>query len=211
MNALIFDVESNGKAKNFKAHMTDLNNWPRITQLAWEIRNVETGDILKQHQSLIFPDGWTIPTVEELTALEEKDPLFFERNNMSTERCMEEGNPIAQQLSILVDAMQICEYIVAHNSAFDVNVVGSEMIRIDMSSEKKLIRICTMESSTKYCNLPGGFRGQAKWPKLEELYFFLFNETFDGAHDALVDVTATGRCFIELIKRGIINLPIPKI
>ena len=57
-----------------------------------------------------------------------------------------------------------------------------------------------MRSSTDYCKLPG--RGFAwKSPKLSELHRFLFDEYFDGAHDALIDVEATGRSFFELVKR----------
>ena len=73
-NILVYDVESNGKALNFKAPMTDLNNWPRITQLAWRVY-ARDSTLIKENQSLIKPDGWTIP-VEE----------FFIENNMSTER-----------------------------------------------------------------------------------------------------------------------------
>lgn len=60
-----------------------------------------------------------------------------------------------------------------------------------------------MRSSTDYCKLQGrGF--SFKPPKLSELHRFLFDEWFDGAHNAIVDVEATMRCLVELIKRGVI-------
>lgn len=206
MNALIFDTETNGTPLNYKAPMSDVNNWPRIAQLGWQKRDVLEDVILKEHQAMIFPDGWTIPTVEELTSVNAKDPHFFERNGMSTQRCKDEGQPIAEQLQLLIEQMNDCQLLVAHNIEFDVNVVGAEMIRLDMSAERKLVRICTMKSSTYYCKLPGGFRGQPKWPRLEELHRILFKKDFDGAHDALSDVRATGNCLIELIKRNVIKL-----
>ena len=41
--------------------------------------------------------------------------------------------------------------------------------------------------------------------ELEELYQSLFREPIKGAHDALIDVEATVRCFNELRSRGEIN------
>ncbi len=60
--------------------------------------------------------------------------------------------------------------------------------------------VCTMKSSTDHCKLQGrGF--SFKPPKLAELHRFLFGEYFEGAHDAMIDVEATMRCFLELVKR----------
>lgn len=65
---------------------------------------------------------------------------------------------------------------------------------------------CTMKDKAivKFCGLKNK-DNRPKWPKLIELYQILFNEEFDGAHDAFADITATARCYFELIKRGIIE------
>jgi hypothetical protein len=34
----------------------------------------------------------------------------------------------------------------------------------------------------------------------------LFGEYFEGAHDAMIDVEATMRCFLELAKRWVIQV-----
>jgi hypothetical protein len=34
MNYLIFDTETTGTPKNYKAPMKDIENWPRVIQLA---------------------------------------------------------------------------------------------------------------------------------------------------------------------------------
>ena len=57
-----------------------------------------------------------------------------------------------------------------------------------------------MKESMDFCQLPGQF-GDYKWPKLQELHIKLFNKGFENAHDALVDVEATARCFFEMMKR----------
>lgn len=192
---MVCDVESNGKAKNFKAPMTDLNNWPRISQLAWQIYSRD-GTLLKERQSIIQPDGWTIP-VEE----------FFIENNMSTERCEQEGVSLPWLFGEFLSDFNECSVIVCHNIAFDKNVIGAELLRYDMRPIKRNYTwICTMLSSVDFCQLPGNY-GSFKWPTLIELHQKLFNKGFDSAHDALGDVKACADCLFELIKRGVITLP----
>ena len=98
------------------------------------------------------------------------------------------------------------DLLVAHNIVFDLRMIKLLFARNDFKASKeyldKISHYCTMKKSTNLCKLPGkyGF----KWPKLAELYKFLFNEELKGAHDALVDIKATMRCYFELINvRGI--------
>ncbi len=196
MNATIFDSETTGKPINYKGLMSDVDNWPRVSQLAWQKINVETGDVLNEKEFIIFPDGWTIPTEK-----------FFIDNNMSTERCLAEGKPIAEVLNLFIDDLNDSQVLVAHNMAFDLNVVGAEMIRLQVKADHVLKKVCTMEFATDYCQLPGQY-GKYKWPKLLELHQKLFKEDFTGAHDALFDVKACSKCFIEMVRIGIIDLDI---
>lgn len=195
MNIIFFDTETNGKPKRYNASMADVNNWPRVTQLAWLIAESETGEAVLSHQSLITPDGWTIPKEE-----------FFIKNNMSTERCEANGKPLTEIIELFNSHIDLhaVDIIVAHNMDFDINVLGAEMIRIKVKPNRKLKRICTMQNSTDLCQLPGQYG--YKWPRLEELYQFLFNGKFGGAHDALNDVHACKECFFELVKRGVVKL-----
>ena len=57
-----------------------------------------------------------------------------------------------------------------------------------------------MKSTTNLCNIQGKYG--PKWPKLEELYNYLFNKNFQGAHRAINDVKACAECFIQLKKTG---------
>lgn len=205
MNAVIVDVESNGKPKNFKASMKDVDNWCRVAQLAFQKVSIETGQVLQEYETMIKPDGWTIPTVEELQAAGEKNPYFFVENNMSTERCEFDGIPITEALSVLIDALNDSEYVVAHNLNFDYNVIGAEMIRANMRADKRMKQICTMEAATDYCKLPGRY-GNYKWPSLMETHVKLFDCEFTGNHDALDDVRACAKCLLELIRLQVINI-----
>lgn len=191
---LVFDTETNGKPRNYKAPMQDLDNWPRITQLAWALYG-QGGVLFSSASSLVKPDGWEVPTEQ-----------FFIDNNMSTERCEKEGLPLSYLLDHFLSDLNKCEFLIAHNISFDYNVLGAELLRKGMKSGKKVSPICTMKSSTSFCKLPGLFGGH-KWPKLEELHEVLFGVKPEGSHDALYDVEVTARCFFELKRLDVIKLP----
>lgn len=193
MNILFIDCETTGKPIDYKASYEDVNNWPRVTQLAWNLSDQE-GNTIAQRQHLIKPDGWEIPKEQ-----------FFIDNNMSTERCDEEGWPIVGELEALLFAKNDADVLVAHNLAFDHRVIWAEFLRNGLEPKRGMHKICTMMKSTNFCKLPGT-RGY-KWPKLTELHNILFAKDFEGAHDALADVLAMKDCFFELIRLGVITLP----
>ncbi len=197
MNILFFDVETTGKPKVYNASYEDVDNWPRVTQLAWMLCN-DQGEVLDQRQNLISPDGWEVPTEQ-----------FFIDNNMSTERCAAEGFPIWNELNLLMEAKQKADVLAAHNLSFDHRVVWAEFIRAGMEPKRGMHKICTMMKSTKFCALPNpkGY-GAPKWPKLEELHRKLFDKDFDGAHDAMSDVIALKDSFFELLRLNVIELPV---
>lgn len=172
--------------------MTTVDNWPRVIQLAWQVCNMQ-GEVISENKHLITPNGWTIP--------KEK---FWIDNGYSTESNLAKGIPMETILPSFLKDYEGSEYMIAHNIAFDYPVLGAELLRYNMRANKSLPRLCTMQSSIDLCRLPGKFG--FKFPKLEELHHFLFNEGFDGAHDAMADVNACRRCFFELVNKGIINI-----
>lgn len=193
---LVFDTETTGLPKNWGAPATDVNNWPRIIQLGFILFDEDGNDLIKFNE-LIKPDGWVMPTDK-----------FWIENGFTHQENMEKGIPIALALRALQDALKQAHYKVAHNIRFDNNIVLAEMYRLGMTHQLFQFKkgICTMTRSTKLCNIPKSHGGGNKWPKLVELHKYLFNEDFDGAHDAFADVSATKRCLLELIKRRHINV-----
>lgn len=190
---LIFDTETTGLPKNWKAPMTDLNNWPRVIQLAWIICN-DKGEITDEHKYLIMPDGWEVPMQK-----------FWIDNGYSTAECAAKGRPLPEILEKFILDHDRSSFLISHNMSYDYNVLGAEMIRYKIRAKERLVRICTKESGTDFCDLPRVY-GKPKWPKLSELHQKLFGEGFDDAHDALADVKATGRCFFGLKERGLIKI-----
>ncbi|PIU18402.1 MAG: 3'-5' exonuclease [Elusimicrobia bacterium CG08_land_8_20_14_0_20_59_10] len=188
---LFFDTETTGLPKNWKAPITDLDNWPRMIQLAYLLSD-GLGNRLAGGDYIIKPVGFTIP--EDAAKI----------HGISTERALKEGKDLGDVLREFQAAVGRAERLIAHNISFDEKIVGAEFLRNGMPDSlpaKK--KICTMHSSTEYCALPGpyGF----KWPKLEELHRKLFRAGFDGAHNAAADIAATVKCFWELKRLGVIK------
>lgn len=199
-----FDVESDGLPLNWKAPIVDVDNWPRVIQLAWTVTDFD-GNVLIQKEVLIQPNGWEVPTGQ-----------FWIDHGFNTAKSMEEGVPISEVLTEFLKDMEDCQFLVSHNMDFDFKVVGAEMIRLGMKSEHVLKKICTKETSTSFCKIP--FSGKMdkrpwiqqkyKWPKLSELHIKLFGKDFEDAHSAGGDVLALKNCFFELLRLGVIKLDI---
>ncbi|WP_198935449.1 hypothetical protein [Chlorobium sp. KB01] len=57
---LFFDTESTGLPRNWKAPVTDLNNWPRLVQLAY-LSFDGGGNQTGSGNYIVRPDGFSIP------------------------------------------------------------------------------------------------------------------------------------------------------
>ena len=191
MRILFFDTETTGLPKDWKAPVEQLDNWPRLVQIAWQVFNQE-GDLLEEHEYIIKPVGFIIPL--EASAV----------HKITTEKALETGVDLLAILKVFSSSVKSCGLLVAHNYSYDYNIMGSELLRNGLENTlKNKEHICTKSASTDFCKIstPNGY----KWPKLEELYDILFDETFN-AHNALDDIRATARCFWELQKKNIIKI-----
>jgi len=188
---LIFDTETTGLPRSYNAPMSDLDNWPRLVQLAWQLHDAR-GKLLSSKNYIIRPEGFTIPYNAEKV------------HGISTKRAAEEGHPLQEILQVFREDVAQAKYLVGHNIGFDIHVVGSEFLRaaLVMPFEGKP-ELDTKDISTNYCALPGGKGGKFKWPTLTELHQKLFGVGFGDAHDAAYDVDATARCFFGLINQKI--------
>ncbi len=187
---LFFDTETTGLPNRWGAPVEDVENWPRLVQIAW-LMFEESGKKTGEGNVIIRPDGFIIPLDSSRI------------HGITTERALADGIPIRQALETFRDVIKETNYLVAHNIDFDEKIIGAEFIRAEMQHDfQKKKKICTMKSSVDFCAIPSS-RG-FKWPQLNELHMKLFGEPFKDAHDASVDIAATAKCFWELRKRGVI-------
>ncbi len=185
---LIFDTETTGLPKNWKAPLTDTDNWPRMVQLAWQMHDAK-GNFIEAKNHVVYPDGYTIP--DDVVRV----------HGITTEKAQELGVPLKDVLADFMSDVAKSRFIVGHNVNFDINIVGCELIRMSMPellSGHPLVD--TMEGSKRFCDLRKN--GLLKNPTLTELHIKLFGVRFEEAHNAAADVEATSRCFLELIRVG---------
>ncbi|HUV84631.1 MAG TPA: 3'-5' exonuclease [Methanosarcinales archaeon] len=184
---LFFDTETSGKA-DFKANYKSKQPW--IVQLAMILSTKDS--ILAEVSLIIHSDGRYI----EKGALE-----VHGINTNTTDNC---GVSQKTACFVFLELLLNCNTIVCHNVPFDRLLVAHMLHNSGFSSEADYLMgtdsYCTMDMGANICKLPG-YRGKYKWPKLDELYMHLFNNSFAGAHDALVDVKATRKCYYEMIRR----------
>lgn len=192
---LFFDTETTGVPKNYKAPVTDLENWPRLVQLGYIVYDVLDGGKVDEYTSAEFivrPDGFVI------------SPEVSKIHGVTQEKALTEGASLLTVLDTFVDWVDACDTIVGHNLNFDLSIIGAELVRanrVDPFVGKA--QYDTMLKSVDFCKMPGGYGGKYKWPKLKELYKVLFNEELAQTHTALDDIRQTAKCYFELQRRGI--------
>ena len=187
---LIFDTETTGLPKKWKAPISDTDNWPRCIQIAWQLHD-NLGKLIESRDYLIQPDGFNIPYDAE------------QIHGISTELAQEKGEKLEDVLNYFNEALSKSTFVVGQNVKFDLNIMGCEFYREGI--ETKLNDLPTLDTCTektaKLCEIPGGRGGKFKLPTLTELHQHLFKSPFAEAHNATADVEATTRCFFELIRR----------
>lgn len=191
MKICVFDTETTG----FPVRGGTLDQQPHIVQFAaiiWEIDDENNYKELERHNFLIKP----------------KIPIPFSASQVHGiyDRDVENEPYIEEKIDEIMKILNGVDVVAGHNVAYDEEVISYELERMNRSGEYTPAQvICTMRSSTDYCKLQ--WRGMSyKPPKLAELHKFLFEEWFEWAHDAMIDVEATMRSFVELVKRGVIVL-----
>ena len=118
---LFFDTETTGLPRNWKAPVTDANNWPRLVQLAYLYYD-NGGNKISGGDFIIKPEGFTIPVDASKV------------HGISTERALKEGHPIISVLNDFNSLVEQATYLVAHNMSFDEKIIGAEFLRNGMQN-----------------------------------------------------------------------------
>jgi len=185
---LIFDTETTGLPRNWSAPLNDLDNWPRVIQIAWQLHDVD-GALVEAKDYLIQPRGFNIPFKAQ------------DIHGISTDLALRDGLLLEEVIQKFVNVLARTKFLIGHNLKFDTNVLGAEFIRAGINP--KLLEIPVLDTCTprsaKVTKIKG--RGNSfKIPKLSELHIKLFGEEFKEAHNATADVEASARCFWELVR-----------
>ncbi len=192
MKILVFDTETTGfiNKKEF-----DLEKQPRIVQFAgiiWELDESGKYSEIERINILINP-GIPIPYgASQVHSIYDVD--------------VKDAPKIETTIDDFLRGINEADAIIGHNIEYDEDMIKLELRRLQKVHEYQPKQVlCTMKSTVDFCKLEGN-GNRYKYPKLWELHKKLFDEYFIGAHDAMVDVEATMRCFLELNKKWILEL-----
>ena len=191
MKILVFDTETTWfiNKKN-----PDLNVQPYIVQFAWiywELKNgnfIETGRI-NQFIKPKIAIPYDASQVHHIYDIDVKNAPSIE-----------------EKIQEFIDLINSCDAIIGHNIEYDEDMIKLELRRLQkeyLYQPKQVV--CTMKTTVDFCAIKGNGE-RFKYPKLWELYKKLFWEYFIGAHDAMVDVEATLKAFLELEKQNVLKL-----
>lgn len=202
MKFLFFDTETSGFIKkNLSAD--DVNQ-------AWCIQigallTDHNGNELEKLDLMIKPDGRSM------------HPMALATHGIELEYAQEHGLPELEVANQFGTLLRKANLIICHNYLFDWGHAKALLERNmdNLSDEARSAfyldtpSFCTMKDKkiVKFCGLKNK-ANRSKVPKLIELYEKLFEESFDCAHDAMADISATKRCFFELINLDVIEIPI---
>lgn len=191
MKIFVFDTETTWFINKKE---TDLDKQPYVIQFAWilgELKNWEFNE-LDRIDMLIKPKISIPYNSSQVHHIYDVD--------------VKNAPEIESELEKILSYINTPDIIIWHNIEFD-----EEMIKLELKRQEKeyLYKpkqiICTMKSTVDFCAIR--WNGERfKYPKLWELHKKLFWEYFIWAHDALTDVEATLRCFIDLVNKDIIKI-----
>jgi DNA polymerase-3 subunit epsilon len=203
MKTFFFDTETTGLVSENKPPLDP--GQPMPVQLgfkldAHDMTEMSAGNVLIQTNTCASFGPWIVnPKAAEVTGIDNKIADEY-------------GVHLISAVEIFLDTIALADTVVAHNINFDKVVMRRAMkVYCDETGQKysdpfegkKMV--CTMFGSQNIVKAMPKRRGQWKWPKLEEAMKHFFNESIEGAHDALVDVRATARVYYQLIKIGAFN------
>ena len=193
------DTETTGLPINDNLPYTELDNWPHLVQVALIIEDDNYG-ILAKRNMILKPDGYSIP--ESSARI----------HGISNAQAIKVGEDRKHVIGFLDQVLSNSNIVIGHNVSFDLNVVKAEIIRVKgienaLLTTKNHNVVDTMKMGMNICKIPNlSFHTRMsqpyKYPKLDELYYKLFNKHFNNQHDAMADVQAAYDCYYELKRKS---------
>jgi len=181
---LIIDTETNGlpNSEGLKyCEYPDYNNLEkynsaRIVQFTFMLCDNNLNN-LKLHDYIIYANNFNIENSDF--------------HGITNEISKKEGYDFDIIANIFYKELEKCEYIIAHNIGFDINVIKSELYRrelyhIIIELDKKEL-ICSMKTF-KYVVKAKNKYNKIKDPNLKELYYYAFGINMENAHNSKYDV-----------------------
>ena len=114
-------------------------------------------------------------------------------------------------VELFYEQLKKVSHIIAHNVAFDVGVIKSELYRRNLhyiinELDKKTL-LCTMKHMKPILKIINQY-GNYKNPSLNEIYKFNFNKDVENAHNSLYDVSNLHKVVRHMYENNTLNYEI---
>jgi len=186
-----------------------LMSYPRILQLSFLVYDYSVNQLQCGEYYIQKPRDYKI------------NSFITKLTNIDNKILIRKGVSITDALENFINEYQQANDIISHNISFDYKVVVSEIVRIiiDNIQQDNLIfdinkwiyyydvitsqeflnkHYCTMKNTLRLCNIVRINKNGVqfiKFPKLCELYEFLFGEKCKNMHDSFCDCFCCLRCY----------------
>jgi DNA polymerase III epsilon subunit-like protein len=157
-----------------------------IIEIGWITYNIETKQIIKNNYILDVPVEINNSHIHGIKKEDTIGKFLFE-----------------EIIDGFLEDYKECDLIIGYNHQYDLHCLEVSLDRcgrfsnIDILYKNKVFYDC-MRKSMNICKIIGK-NGRLKFPKLSELYQFLFNKEIGMAHRAIHDVMNTFQCYQKLI------------
>ena len=217
MRVLVFDTETTGLPKKHASKEVTFTNevdWPHIVQFSYVMFNTQSLVLEKMVDEII-----NVPNHIEFT------PESVKIHGITRAISTAVGQDMDAVLLSFTRDCEMADVIVAHNIAFDMNMIKAEFYRLlkksvlnepleppntlrgrigldrftNMAMTKTFC--CTMRENTDLCNIRVARSDRSeykKYPSLSELHAKLFAAVPRKLHNSLHDVIVCLRCFYKV-------------
>ncbi len=196
MTTIVFDTETTGLPRNkWRGALQGPDNWPDLVSICWLVYDNDW-DLVRKEYHVVRPEGWTIPA--ESSAI----------HGITQQVASASGEPLAAVLGRFAEDLKTAGRLVAHNMAFDKNVVQGVFkwrLGVEPADFWPAVEFCTMEASRELLRLPWkSFQNPSKPltykpPRLSELWAYAFQGTPQPpAHNSEGDALATAAIYMKM-------------
>jgi DNA polymerase III epsilon subunit-like protein len=189
----ILDIETTGlpemKGFNKYYHYSDLKKYNSSRIVSICLYQYENSNLKNKFYYLLKPTDFEVKGEEW--------------HQISHEQALKEGKEWRDLKDKLFLLLNSTTKLIGHNISFDKNVLLSEMYRQGFVEIVNLLEkidvYCTMINGKNITKiLVDGFCNY-KYPRLNELYQYLFQEEMQNHHNAEQDVINTAKCYFKMI------------
>ncbi|MDD5212829.1 MAG: 3'-5' exonuclease [Candidatus Gracilibacteria bacterium] len=191
MKIFVFDTETTGfiDKKN-----PDLNAQPKIVQFSGIMGEIKDGK-------------WTeLERIDQYINPGIKIPFETSKIHHIYDIDVKDAPKMDEVIDRILYFLNTPDLLVGHNIEFDEAMIKVELKRLEREHDyKPKDTYCSMKNTVEFCAIMGD-RDRYKYPKLGELHKKLFGEYFTGAHNAIIDVENTLKCFLSLYEKGVVKI-----